>query len=107
MAVVVEEHGREIVEVYLHAMREGDWRAADALMSRIYASPRRTSSRIRPSHRRRPLSLHDARGEARAPTAPAARGVGRAPRGRGERDDEQRARAVVRSATLCLQQTMV
>jgi hypothetical protein len=34
MAVAVEEHGREIVEVCLQAMRKGDWRAAEALMSR-------------------------------------------------------------------------
>ena len=39
MAVAVEEHGREIVEVYLQAMRKGDWRAAEALMSRIYGKP--------------------------------------------------------------------
>jgi hypothetical protein len=36
MAVAAEEHGREILEVYLQAMRGGDWRAAEALMSRIY-----------------------------------------------------------------------
>jgi hypothetical protein len=29
MAVAAEEHGREILEVYLQAMRGGDWRAAD------------------------------------------------------------------------------
>jgi NAD(P)-dependent dehydrogenase (short-subunit alcohol dehydrogenase family) len=39
MAVAVEEHGREILEVYLQAMRGGDWRAAEALMSRIYGKP--------------------------------------------------------------------
>ena len=39
MAVAVEEHGREIVEVYLQAMRRGYWRAAEALMSRIYGKP--------------------------------------------------------------------
>jgi hypothetical protein len=39
MAVAVEEHGREIVEVYLQAMRGGDWRAAEALMTRIYGKP--------------------------------------------------------------------
>jgi hypothetical protein len=42
MAVAVEEHGREIVEVYLQAMRKGDWRAAEALMSRIYGKPTET-----------------------------------------------------------------
>jgi hypothetical protein len=29
MAVAAEEHGREILEVYLQAMRGGDWRAAE------------------------------------------------------------------------------
>jgi hypothetical protein len=39
MAVAVEEHGREIFELYLQAIRKGDWRAAEALMSRIYGKP--------------------------------------------------------------------
>jgi hypothetical protein len=42
MAVAAEEHGREILEVYLQAMRGGDWRAAEALMARIYAKPTET-----------------------------------------------------------------
>ena len=42
MAVAAEEHGREILEVYLQAMRGGDWRAAEALMSRIYGKPEAT-----------------------------------------------------------------
>jgi hypothetical protein len=42
MAVAAEEHGREIFEVYLHAMRGGDWRAAEALMSRIDRRPTET-----------------------------------------------------------------
>jgi hypothetical protein len=42
MTVAVEEHGREILEVYLRAMRGGDWRAAEALMSRIYGKPTET-----------------------------------------------------------------
>jgi hypothetical protein len=42
MAVAVEEHGLEIVEVYLQAMRGGDWRSAEALMSRIYGKPTET-----------------------------------------------------------------
>jgi hypothetical protein len=42
MAVAVEEHGREIVEVYLQAMRNGDWRAVDALMNRIHGKPTET-----------------------------------------------------------------
>jgi hypothetical protein len=39
MAVAAEEHGREILEVYVQAMRGGDWRAAQALMDRIYGKP--------------------------------------------------------------------
>jgi hypothetical protein len=46
MAVAVEEHGREIVEVYLQAMRKGDWRAAEALMSRIYGKPTETVRQV-------------------------------------------------------------
>ena len=43
IAVAVEENGREIVEVYLEAVRKGDWRAAEALMNRIYGKPERRS----------------------------------------------------------------
>ena len=39
MAVAAEEHGREIVGVYLKAIEGGDWRAAEALMNRIYGKP--------------------------------------------------------------------
>ena len=39
MAVAAEEHGREIVGVYCKAIEGGDWRAAEALMSRIYGKP--------------------------------------------------------------------
>jgi hypothetical protein len=46
MAVAVEEHGREIAEVYLQAMRKGDWRAAQALMNRIYGKPEETVRRV-------------------------------------------------------------
>jgi hypothetical protein len=46
MAVAAEEHGREIVEVYLQAMRGGDWRAAEALMSRIYGKPEETVRQV-------------------------------------------------------------
>jgi hypothetical protein len=46
MAVAVEEHGRGIVEVYLQAMRGGDWRAAEALMSRIYDKPEETVRQV-------------------------------------------------------------
>jgi hypothetical protein len=46
MAVAVEEHGREIVEVYLQAMRRGDWRAAEALMSRIHCKPEETVRQV-------------------------------------------------------------
>jgi hypothetical protein len=46
MAVAAEEHGREILEVYLQAMRKGDWRAAEALMSRIYGKPEETVRQV-------------------------------------------------------------
>ena len=46
MAVAVEEHGRQIVEAYLQAMRKGDWRAAEALMSRIYGKPEETVPQV-------------------------------------------------------------
>jgi hypothetical protein len=42
MAVAAEEHGREIVEVYSRRCVGGDWRAAQALMSRSYGKPRAT-----------------------------------------------------------------
>ena len=46
MALAAEEHGREIVEVYLQAMRGGDWRAAEALMNRIYGKPEETVRQV-------------------------------------------------------------
>jgi hypothetical protein len=38
-AKVVEENGRELAESFLTAARNGDWRAAEALMNRIYGRP--------------------------------------------------------------------
>jgi hypothetical protein len=38
-AHLVEQNGRELAESFLNAARNGDWRAADALMSRIYGKP--------------------------------------------------------------------
>jgi hypothetical protein len=38
-ARLVEENGRELAESFLSAARRGDWRAADALMNRIYGKP--------------------------------------------------------------------
>jgi hypothetical protein len=38
-AKIVEEQGRELAESFLSAARNGDWRAADALMNRIYGKP--------------------------------------------------------------------
>jgi hypothetical protein len=38
-AKLVEENGRELAESFLSAARNGDWRAADALMNRIYGKP--------------------------------------------------------------------
>jgi hypothetical protein len=48
MAVAAEEHGREILEVYLRAMRGGDWRAAEALMNRIYGKPEQALITVAP-----------------------------------------------------------
>jgi hypothetical protein len=38
-AHIVEQNGRELAESFLNAARNGDWRAADALMNRIYGKP--------------------------------------------------------------------
>jgi hypothetical protein len=38
-AKLVEENGRELAESFLSAARNGDWRAAEALMNRIYGRP--------------------------------------------------------------------
>jgi hypothetical protein len=35
-AIAVEEHGRELAQSFVDAAKRGDWRAADALMNRIY-----------------------------------------------------------------------
>jgi hypothetical protein len=41
-AHIVEQNGRELAESFLNAARNGDWRAAEALMSRIYGKPTET-----------------------------------------------------------------
>jgi hypothetical protein len=38
-AKIVEERGQELAESFLNAARNGDWRAAEALMNRIYGKP--------------------------------------------------------------------
>src|SRR4030095_6953707 len=38
-AYIVEQNGRELAESFLSAARQGDWRAAEALMNRIYGKP--------------------------------------------------------------------
>jgi hypothetical protein len=38
-AKLVEERGQELAESFLTAARNGDWRAAQALMDRIYGKP--------------------------------------------------------------------
>jgi hypothetical protein len=35
----LEEHAEEIVQCFLTSAREGDWRAADALITRVYGKP--------------------------------------------------------------------
>jgi hypothetical protein len=41
-AIAVEEHGRELAQSFVDAAKRGDWRAAEALMSRIYGKPTET-----------------------------------------------------------------
>jgi hypothetical protein len=41
-AKIVEERGQELAESFLNAAKNGDWRAAEALMSRIYGKPTET-----------------------------------------------------------------
>jgi hypothetical protein len=38
-AHIVEQNGRELAESLLTAARQGDWRAAEALMNRVYGRP--------------------------------------------------------------------
>jgi hypothetical protein len=45
-ARIVEENGRDLAESFLKAAREGDWRAADALMNRIYGKPEETVRQV-------------------------------------------------------------
>jgi hypothetical protein len=45
-AYFVEENGRDLAESFQSAARKGDWRAADALMSRIYGKPDETVRQV-------------------------------------------------------------
>ena len=47
-AHIVEENGRELAESFLSAARNGDWRAAEALMNRIYGKPEQPLAVTRP-----------------------------------------------------------
>jgi hypothetical protein len=38
-AIAVEEHGRELAQSFVDAAKRGDWRAAEAVMNRIYGKP--------------------------------------------------------------------
>jgi hypothetical protein len=42
----VEEHGRELGQSFVDAAKRGDWRAAEALMNRIYGKPEETVNRV-------------------------------------------------------------
>ena len=58
-AHIVEQNGRELAESFLNAARNGDWRAADALMSRIYGKPEAAvvaHRRAEPHGRRDPIA---------------------------------------------------
>jgi hypothetical protein len=49
-AKIVEERGQQLAESFLSAARRGDWRAADALMNRIYGKPEQAIvARVAPS----------------------------------------------------------
>ena len=41
-AKLAEEHGHEIFEAFLAAIKGGDWRAADVIMTRVYGKPKET-----------------------------------------------------------------
>jgi hypothetical protein len=45
-AKLVEERGQELAESFLNAARNGDWRAAQALMDRIYGKPEETVRQV-------------------------------------------------------------
>jgi hypothetical protein len=47
-AKIVEENGRDLAESFLSAARNGDWRAADALMNRIYGKPEQALITVAP-----------------------------------------------------------
>jgi hypothetical protein len=47
-AKLVEENGRELAESFLRAARNGDWRAAEALMNRIYGKPEQALISVAP-----------------------------------------------------------
>jgi hypothetical protein len=46
MAVAAEEHGRELAQSFVDAAKRGDWRAAEALMNRIYGKPEETVRQV-------------------------------------------------------------
>jgi hypothetical protein len=45
-AIAVEEHGRELAQSFVDAAKRGDWRAAEALMNRIYGKPEETVRQV-------------------------------------------------------------
>jgi hypothetical protein len=45
-AKLVEEEGEALARSFLKAAEEGDWRAADALMNRIYGKPEETVRQV-------------------------------------------------------------
>jgi hypothetical protein len=45
-AIAVEEHGRELAQSFVDAAKRGDWRAAEALMNRIYGKPDETVGQV-------------------------------------------------------------
>jgi hypothetical protein len=48
-ARAVEEHGRELAQSFVDTARRGDWRAAQALMDRIYGKPVEATVTVTPA----------------------------------------------------------
>ena len=39
IALKLEEHAEEVADAFVDAIRRGEWRAAEALLSRVYGKP--------------------------------------------------------------------
>jgi len=52
-AKLVEENGKEIYDAYLTAIKNGEWRAADSILNRIYGRP---TERVEMKQEQKPIS---------------------------------------------------